>query len=264
MKLIAHSPIAAVLAAVVLATTAARGADEKANEKPAQAPANNLPANVTGALEKAGVDAKTIEQIQGAISGAGGASVRTIMIGPDGKVVSESEGAKVPADPAKPATGKEKKAKSSAVSVRTTVVGPDGKVVTQSGGQTMTLDLGKVIAEATAAALAASDSNAEAGAAGEAKTSISGKVMIVGADGKVTTQSLGDAADSAALQKALGAALGGIDVRVLQAGDSKVQTHVFGFGDARIEGGDASERLTNIEKELKSQRELLEQILKKL
>ena len=261
MKLIAHSQIVAALASVIFSAAAARGEDDNA----AKTPVITLPADVTGELEKAGLDAKSIEQIQGAISDAVGATVRTIVIGPEGKDVPKSEETKAPADGAKPASAKEKKANSPAVSVSTTVIGPDGKVVTQSEGQTMTLDLGKVLTEATAAAgLATSDSKAEGEAAGEVKTSISGQVMIVGADGKVTTQPLGDLADSEALQKALGTALGGIDVKVLQAGDSKVQTHLFGFGDARIDGGDVSERLTNIEEELKGQRDLLEQILNKL
>lgn len=261
MKLISHSRIVAALAGVLIATAVARGEDKKADNQQASRPANTLPADVTAALEKAGVDAKTIEQIQSSIKGASGASVSAIMIGPDGKVVSKSEGTMAPADGANPASDKEKEAKSPTVSVSTTVVGPDGKVVAQSGGKTIPFDLGKVIAEATAAA---GRTTSESKAPGKAATSISGKVVVVGKDGKVTTQPLGDMANSEALQKALGAALTGIDVKVLKAGDSKVQTQVFGFGTPVIEGSDLSDRLSKIEKELNDHRQLLEKILKKL
>lgn len=265
MKLISHSRIVAALAGVLIATAVARGEDKNADNQQASRPAITLPADVTAALEKAGVDAKTIEQIQSSIKGASGASVSAIMIGPDGKVVSKSEGTMAPADGANPASDKEKEAKSPNVSVSTTVVGPDGKVVAQSGGKTIPFDLGKVIEEATAAAgLTTSESKAPGEAAGKAATSISGKVVVVGKDGKVTTQPLGDMANSEALQKALGAALAGIDVKVLKAGDSKVQTQVFGFGTPVIEGSDLSDRLSKIEKELNDHRQLLEKILKKL
>lgn len=262
MKIESSNSILAALAVVLLTAVSAHGDDKKAKDKPAEA-AVVLPSEVTEALKKAGVDPETIGQIQSAVTGAEGVSVSTIMIGPDGKVISKSTDGKKADDSTKAESGKKKEGEKPAVSISTTVVGPDGKVITRSGGEKIELDLGKVIAEVMSVA-GTTSSEAEGEDSVKADVSISGKVVIVGEDGKVTTQSLGDVEGSDALQKALGEALGGIDIKVLQGGDSKAQTQVFGFGTPMIQDGDLSDRLSEIEKKLETQQELLEKILEKL
>lgn len=170
----------------------------------------------------------------------------------------------------------------SSVSVTTTVFGPDGKVVTtkkngvtvkdgEEGVTSMTLDLGKLISEATANATAGAKAEAKSSGGSSKKSkeitatpSISGQVVIVDEDGKVHSQSMGAALDPEKLQKALAEALGSIDIKMDGLDDLFKQTEIFGFGPATIEGDDVSNRLDKIEKELDEQRKMLEKILEKL
>ncbi|MDF1852233.1 MAG: hypothetical protein P1U85_15445 [Verrucomicrobiales bacterium] len=257
--------ILAMTTGVLLAAGASRADGKKEEKKSPAKPNAALTEEAIQALEKSGMSPEMLKQVKKAMEKgeSGPVSVSTMVIGPDGKVISQSSssGGKVNLKEVKT------DGKSSGVSISTKVIGPDGKVISHSGGkgvsvdsskdgkQSMTIDLGKLISEATASAGSSKNS---------VSSSISGKVVIVDEDGNVQTQSIGDQLGTEALEKALGEALNSIDIKMLNSDDLKNQAQVFGFGQAMIADEDVADRLSDIEKELKEQRKLLEKILKKL
>lgn len=240
-KRISH-PILAAFVGLCLATGVVHGGYKEKEKETPEKPQNQIPKEAIEAIEKSGISPEVIKELKEAMKAGDGASV----------------------------------------SVHTTVVGPDGKVITRTtqdgssmddsgdGKNATTLDLEKLISDAISEATAGTQSTSSSGKSSGSSTktitstSISRKVVIVGKDGEVETHTIGEGAGNDALEKALGEALSSIDIKMLNPGDLNNQAQVFGFGPAMIEGSDVSDRLDEIEKELKEQRKLLESILKKL
>ncbi len=262
MKLKIHSPIIAAIAGVLFSVGAVQGDDKAKGKETKPAPAQAIPSEALKALEDLGLDPEMVKKMKKMMEegSAGSISVSTTVVGPDGKVISQSheEGGKGGSN-------------SSSASVSSIVIGPDGKVISQNNKNGVTIDLGKIISEATAKAekamadsKASSKETSEASSKTSVSSSISGKVVIVGEDGEVKTHSLGDETGSDAMQKALSEAFKSMELKIMDPADMKSGMQVFGFGSPTIEEGGVSDRLDEIEKELKEQRKLLEKILKKL
>lgn len=237
MKTTTYLPVLAVFAGVLLSSSALHGEDKAEKKKTPKKSEEAMSKKTIEALEKSGLDPEMIEKIKETMKKGGNSSVAvsTTVVGPDGNVITSTQRSE------------------------------NGVVVdvTGEGTRKMTLDLGKLISEAATAAGGAK-AEAQSSADSSVSPSISGKVVVVDENGKVHSQSMGASIDTEALQKALGEALGSIDIKMNGLEGLFQQNEVFGFGPATIEGGDVSERLDKIEKELKEQREILQKILKKL
>lgn len=238
-------PVLAALVGLCLSSEVVHGDEKEKNKEAPEKPEKQIPNEAIEMMEKSGVSPEMIRKLKEAMKAGNGSSVSvsTTVVGPDGKVITRTTHDGVPADDS-----------------------GDGK-------KTMTLDLGKLISDATSAAATATARSTTSGGKTSGSstktitsTSMGGKVVIVGEDGEVKTHTIGEGAGNDALEKALGEALKSIDVdiRMLNPEDLKNQAQVFGFGPATIEDSDASERLDKIERELEEQRKLLERILEKL
>lgn len=161
----------------------------------------------------------------------------------------------------------------SSVTVQTTVIGPDGKVITSDSGTSGIMeleeipDLNKLLSKAKKMAEEAASSAAtdeEGATKSTVTTSVSGKVIVMGPDGKTQTHDLGSEDQNEVFQKAITEALSQIDLEALSSGDLKNATQVFEFGPAIVQSNEIEKRLSAVENKLEEQKALLEKILSKL